>query len=367
MVNASLLARNEDLPRPDEGHVLITGGAGFIGTNLAHRLLLQGRRVVVLDDLSRAGAKENLACLMREHRGLLAFARADIRDAQAVANAIADAGAVFHLAAQVAVAASFADPRRDFDINVGGTVNVLEAIRQRPCRPPLIFTSTSKIYGALGGLSWCALGSRYEPEDGHCRRFGIGESRPLEPHTPHGCSKSAADQYVLDYARSFNLPALCFRLGDVYGPHQCGMQDHGFVAHFLSRAVDGLPLTIYGDGKQVRDLLFIDDLVDALLLAWHSAYRLRGRAFNIGGGPENAVSLLELLDAIEEIHGARPELELGDWRPGDQRYYVSDIRAFKEASGWSPQVGVDDGLQRLHRWLLATRLPAGSPAQRVAP
>ena len=338
---------------------LITGGAGFVGANLAHRLLGAGRRVRVLDNLSRPGVERNLQWLRDTHGPALEVEVADVRDAAAVARAAAGAGAVFHFAAQVAVTTSLVDPVEDFEVNARGTLNVLEAVRAMAEPPPVIFTSTNKVYGNLEDMTLALRGRCYAPLDDAVRAYGVGEARPLRFHSPYGCSKGAADQYVLDYAHSFGLRALVFRMSCIYGPHQFGTEDQGWVAHFLIRALEGRPISLYGDGMQVRDVLYVDDLIDAFVLAERQADALAGRAFNIGGGPANATSLLELVALIGELHGERPALRLDAWRTGDQRYYVSDTRAFQAATGWAPKHGVRDGVELLYEWLVASR--AGAP------
>ena len=342
---------------------LITGGAGFIGTNLADRLLSQGAPVLVLDDLSRGGVERNLAWLRARHPGRLQVEIADIRDAAAVRGVVDRADRIFHLAAQVAVTTSLRDPLRDFEINVRGTLNVLEAARARQRPPPLLFTSTNKVYGALPDVRLERRERRYLPADPRLAARGIDERRPLDFHSPYGCSKGAADQYVLDYARSFGLPAVVFRMSCIYGPHQCGTEDQGWVAHFLMRAREQGALTIYGDGCQVRDVLFVEDLVDALLLAMRGIDRLSGQAFNIGGGPANSVSLLELLDLMSARLRLPVRVEHAGWRNGDQRYYVSDGGKFCAATGWSPAIAVAEGVARLDDWLAAA--PAPAPQERV--
>ena len=264
-------------------HILITGGAGFIGTNLAGRLLSSGRPVLVYDDLSRPGVERNLAWLTDQYGDLLRVEIADIRDRQSLRAAVQNAEQVFHFAAQVAVTTSLTDPRRDFEINVGGTLNLLEEIRSLDDPPPLLFTSTNKVYGSLSDLALEKNCTRYQPLDASLRT-GVSEERPLDFHSPYGCSKGAADQYVLDYARTFGLPAVVFRMSCIYGLHQMGTEDQGWVAHFLIRAIQGKPLVLYGDGMQVRDILFVEDLVDAFLLAQANMHTLSGEAFNIGGG-----------------------------------------------------------------------------------
>ena len=334
-------------------YVLITGGCGFIGTNVADRILKSGRPVVLYDNLSRKGVEQNLAYLQAEHGNLVDVEVADIRNSRSVTRAVRGASQVFHFSAQVAVTTSLDDPREDFEINARGTLNVLEAIRRRPDPPSIVFTSTNKVYGALDDVRVQAVGQRYQPVDAS---RGLGEDRALDFHSPYGCSKGAADQYVLDYARSYGVPAVVFRMSCIYGPHQFGTEDQGWVAHFLIRAMEGHPITLYGDGRQVRDILFIDDLVNAFLLAQSHVAAISGRAFNIGGGPSNAISLIELLDVIEQLNGGhRPEVSFSEWRRGDQRYYVSDTSAFRKATGWSPAIAARQGVRLLHEWLLESR------------
>ncbi len=340
--------------------MVITGGAGFIGTNVAARLLEQGRRVRLFDNLSRAGVEKNLAWLQSTYRDRLEVCIDDVRNATALKRAVRDAAAVYHFAAQVAVTTSVDDPVEDFAVNLQGTLNLLEALRALPEPPPLVFTSTNKVYGGLDDLAFMEIDRRYEPVDPAVRRRGIGESRPLDFHSPYGCSKGAADQYILDYSRIYGLPTVVFRMSCIYGPHQFGTEDQGWVAHFAIRAIEGQPITLYGDGMQVRDILFVEDLVDAMLLAVEQIDGTRGRAFNIGGGADRTTSLLELLDLIKALQPAQPRVTLSDWRPGDQRYYVSDITRFREATGWEPKVSVQDGVAALIDWLQAQRTPAAA-------
>jgi CDP-paratose 2-epimerase len=336
-------------------YALITGGCGFIGTNLADRLLSSGRRVLLYDNLSRGGVEQNLEYLRSRHGSLVDAEIADIRNSRSVARAVRNASEVFHFAAQVAVTTSLDDPRQDFEVNARGTLNVLEAIRRRQTPPPVVFTSTNKVYGALDDMPLSVAGGRYQPADAR----GVAEDRALDFHSPYGCSKGAADQYVLDYSRSYGIPAVVFRMSCIYGPHQFGTEDQGWVAHFLIRAIEGRPITVYGDGKQVRDILFVEDLVDAFLVAQERMATISGRAFNIGGGAANAISLLDLLGMIEDLERQRPPITLGEWRRGDQRYYVSDTRAFREATGWSAKTGARQGVRLLHEWLLESRRGRG--------
>jgi len=339
-------------PHPAAGErILITGGAGFIGSNVAHRLLTGGQQVLILDNLSRPGVEQNLAWLRDLHGKRLEVAIADVRDRDAVRQAVEGAHTVFHFAAQVAVTTSLADPQEDFSVNAQGTLNVLEAARAQAVPPRMLFTSTNKVYGALGDIELQRLGNRYQPRNSGVRERGIDESQPLDFHSPYGCSKGAADQYVIDYARAFSLSSVVFRMSCIYGPRQFGTEDQGWVAHFIIRAMKNQPITLYGDGMQVRDILFVDDLVDAMLLAVKEAPRLAGRAFNIGGGPSNVISLRDLLDRLEAMLGRQPEFTLEDWRTGDQRYYVSDFRRFREMTGWTPKISPAEGIERLHHWL----------------
>jgi len=331
--------------------ILITGGAGFVGSNLAHRLLSSGYRVRLLDNLSRAGVERNLRWLIETHGDLVDIEVPDVRNLSIIKQAVKDASQVFHFAAQVAVTSSLVDPIEDFEINARGTLNLLEAVRSMENPPPLIFTSTNKVYGNLAELEFTKKGSRYAPlDDAICER-GINESRPLDFHSPYGCSKGAADQYVTDYARTYRIPALVFRMSCIYGPHQYGNEDQGWVAHFVIRSISGEPITIYGDGMQVRDILFVDDLVDAFLLAQQHMKKLAGNAFNIGGGPNNSISLLELLDLLAELHGGDVSVRFEDWRAADQRYYVADTSKFSGLTGWQPRVPVHEGVRRLYEWI----------------
>jgi CDP-paratose 2-epimerase len=346
------LSRQTTIPRREEGSVLITGGAGFIGTNLAHRLLLSQRRVVLYDNMLRAGVERNVSWLRSQHGDRLQVVVADVRDRAPLSRAVQSADQVFHLAAQVAVTTSLTSPFEDFQINLLGTLNLLEVLRHLDAPPPLVFTSTNKVYGGLEDIELRATRTRYEPCSSPRGPCGIAENRSLDFQSPYGCSKGAADQYVLEYARTFGIPAVVFRMSCIYGPHQFGTEDQGWVAHFLIRALEGRPITIYGDGKQVRDVLFAEDLVDALLLAQANMSLLSGQAFNIGGGPENATSLAELLHLIQGLHGIKALVEYSNWRPADQRYYVSDFTKFKEATGWTPRFCVQEGIERVYRWLV---------------
>ena len=357
--------------RPADRLALITGGAGFVATNVADRLLQDGWRVRLFDNLSRAGVEQNLEWLQHVHGDRVEFVYGDIRDADAVHGAVRHVRRAFHFAAQVAVTTSLTDPIDDFEINARGTLNLLEAIRgvDEPSRPTLLFTSTNKVYGHLDDLPLERRGRRYEPRDPHLASHGVSERRCLDFHSPYGCSKGAAEQYVLDYARTYGLPATVFRMSCIYGPHQFGTEDQGWVAHFLIQAMRGRPVTIYGDGLQVRDILFVEDLADAMLLAHDAMDEISGQAFNVGGGPANTISLLELVDLIGDLLGERPVHAFEPWRTADQRYYVSDTSKLQAATGWAPRVRVREGIERLAAWLADARRTAersAVPSSRAA-
>ncbi len=332
---------------------LITGGAGFVGSNLAHRLLSSGQRVLIFDKLSRAGAEKNLEWLTSTHRDLVDVEIADVRDSNKLQSAARDAGAVFHFAAQVAVTSSLDDPIDDFEINARGTLNLLEALRGVPTPPPMVFTSTNKVYGDFSDAAVVKRSTRYAPADEWLEAHGVSEERVLDFCSPYGCSKGAADQYVLDYAHTYGMPCAVFRMSCIYGPRQFGNEDQGWLAHFVIQTLARKPITIYGDGLQVRDVLFVDDLVDAFLLARERMDHVAGEAFNIGGGPENTVSLLELLDLVRELNGGECAIRFEPWRLADQRYYVSNTAKFRCVTGWQPRVNVREGVRRLYEWLVS--------------
>ncbi|MDD5557260.1 MAG: GDP-mannose 4,6-dehydratase [bacterium] len=329
--------------------VLVTGGAGFIGSNIAAGLAGRGRRVRVYDDLSRRGTEHNIRWLLETFPGLVEFVRADIRDFDRLRAAAADAPVIFHLAAQVAVTTSVAAPRPDFEVNALGTFNLLEAARLGGRDPVVVFTSTNKVYGGMEDLAVEEGETRYRFA-GDCR--GVSEERPLDFHSPYGCSKGAADQYVRDYARIYGMRTVVFRMSCIYGPRQFGNEDQGWVAHFLISGMKGRPVTVYGDGKQVRDILFVGDLVRAFDLAVERIDAARGRVYNIGGGDRNTLSLLELLALMRESGGRPVEPSFAPWRPGDQPIYVSDIGRARRELGWEPLVGRDEGIARLRAWIL---------------
>lgn len=344
----------------DNRPVLVTGGCGFIGCNLADHLAERGNRVLVLDNLARTGVRENAQWLKSRHGDQVTITVADIREPIPVIDAVREARAVLHLAAQVAVTDSVTDPAADFEINARGTLNVLEAVRLHNSAAPVIFASTNKVYGRLIEDSEIALaGRRYTPTS-DLIAGGISENAPLDFYSPYGCSKGTADQYVHDYARVFGLQTVVMRMSCIYGPRQFGTEDQGWIAHFLLSAIRGNPLTIYGDGHQVRDALHVADAAGAWLTALDHIALARGRVFNLGGGAANAISLLELIDRITDLTGRKVAYRFADWRPGDQPWYVTDTRALSAALGWKPQVSLAEGLRSLHSWLDSRFGPQGS-------
>lgn len=334
--------------------VLITGGVGFIGCNATTRFLSRGAEVIVLDNFSRAGTAQNLEWLRRQE-GRLLVVDADVRDAPRITRVFQehrDTDLILHLAGQVSVTGSISDPRSDFDVNAAGTLNVLEAVRAAGIRAPLIYSSTNKVYGGMPDVPVTLKGSRYLYLN---NPFGISEDHPLDFHSPYGCSKGAADQYVRDYHRIYGLNTVVFRQSCIYGLRQFGVEDQGWVAWFVIAAELNKPITLFGDGKQVRDLLFADDLLDVYEAAAANIEAVAGSAFNIGGGPDNAVSLLELLEYLEACHGRTFCSGYACWRPGDQRIYVSDIRRARKHLGWIPRVGWREGIDRLCDWVRSSR------------
>jgi CDP-paratose 2-epimerase len=329
--------------------VVIVGGAGFIGSNAAVRFMREGHAVAVIDDLSRVGTDKNLAWLREQ--GLSDFSKTDIRDAKALDAALAphrDARAVLHLAAQVAVTTSVVDPRTDFEINALGTFNVLEATRKHCPGALVVFASTNKVYGGLEHLEVKEVNGRYQLTS---RPHGISETEPLDFHSPYGCSKGAADQYVIDYSRIYGLRTVALRQSCIYGRRQFGVEDQGWVAWFTIAAKQGRPITIYGDGKQVRDALFVDDLVDLYATCIAKADTVSGKAYNVGGGPENQLSLLELLADLENKYQVTIPRTFSATRPGDQPVFVADIRKAERELGWRPKTSVPEGVAILAQWV----------------
>ena len=328
---------------------IITGGAGFIGCHSAARFHEAGDEVVVVDNLSRRGADANLEWL--RSKGVTNFVKADVRDAGALREVVAahaDADAVLHLAAQVAVTTSVADPRADFDINALGTFNVLEAVRLAGGRPAVLYASTNKVYGNLEHVQVVERNGRYAYED---RPDGVDEGELLDFHSPYGCSKGAGDQYVRDYARIYGLKTVVFRQSCIYGTRQFGIEDQGWIAWFCLATNRGQPFTIFGDGKQIRDTLWVGDLVDAYEAALARIGEVSGEVFNVGGGPGNTLSLRELVAMLEAHFGRKLDPPFADWRPGDQRVFVADIRKAGRLLGWSPKVSTADGVGRLLEWI----------------
>ena len=331
--------------------VLVAGGAGFIGCNLADSLAADGHDVLVLDALSRAGAEENLDWLRRRHPRRIGAAIADLRDDIAVEEAVRPATAIVNLAAQVAVTTSVERPLEDFETNARGTLNLLEAARKRAEPPPFVFASTNKVYGDLSDIEFSLSAGRWTPVDRTIGMRGIREDQPLRLCTPYGCSKGAAEQYVLDYGHTYGMKTAVLRMSCIYGPSQFGTEDQGWVAHFLIRARAGTPITIYGDGRQVRDILHVQDAVAAYRRILENMQTVSGRAFNVGGGPRNAVSLLDVISVSERLLGRPVRTSFAATRVGDQAWYVSDTSALEAATGWSPNIGWQDGLAALSRWL----------------
>lgn len=333
---------------------IITGGAGFIGCHAAAHFHAKGDRVVVVDNLSRRGADLNLAWL--RERGVDDFHRLDVRDARALDDLLArhtDADAVLHLAGQVAVTTSVADPRADFEANALGTFNVLEAVRTRADgRPAVLYSSTNKVYGNLEHVDVVERDGRYAYED---LPFGVDESEPIDPHSPYGCSKCAGDQYVLDYARIYNMKTVSFRQSCIFGTRQFGIEDQGWIAWFCVAAATGKAFTIFGDGKQVRDTLWVGDLLNAYERAVGRIDEVSGQAINLGGGPGNTLSLLELVAMLGRAFGRPFDPPMADWRPGDQRVFVADIRKAARLLDWSPEVGTAEGVGRLLGWIRDNR------------
>lgn len=328
----------------------ITGGAGFIGSNFVARLVKRGAEVVVFDNLSRRGSLRNLAWLRSTFgENAFTFIHGDVRDAHLLAASAAAADVIVHLASQVAVTTSVQDPRTDFECNALGTFNVLEAARASGRFPIVLYASTNKVYGGMEALRVEELETRYAYGD---YPHGIPEDFPLDFHSPYGCSKGAGDQYVRDYARIFDLPTVVFRQSCIYGPHQFGVEDQGWVAWFLIAALLGKPITIYGNGKQIRDVLFIEDLLDGYDAAIAHRDCAAGQVYNIGGGPANQLSIWsEFEPLLITLLGREIPVSWGDWRPGDQRIYVSDIRKAARDLGWEPKVGVKAGVARLLAWI----------------
>jgi CDP-paratose 2-epimerase len=333
-VSAHTAPRTSRVTGVDSGRrLLITGGAGFLGLNAALRMIADGWHVTVLDNLVRPGTERNLKWLITRQPTRTTFIKEDVRNASALADHVKNQDAILHLAGQVAVTTSLVDPVTDFDVNARGTLNVLEAVRLHNPDAPLVFASTNKVYGKL------------DKNNAACK-----ESQPIDFHSPYGCSKGAADQYVRDYARVFGMNTVVLRQSCIYGAHQYGTEDQGWVAHFVHSILRDRPLTIYGDGTQVRDLLDARDLSELYSIVIDKIGITRGEIYNVGGGPENQRNLLEVIDQIGELTNRKPNYSFADWREGDQSFYVSDITKAKTELGWEPRVAFDRGLKDLLAW-----------------
>ncbi len=340
----------------NDSSIFITGGAGFIGCNSADHFLRQGKQVTIYDNLTRKGGRSNLDWLYGEYGGdRLHLIEADVRDYDRLSMAVVEAApeTVLHLAGQVAVTSSVVDPREDFEINALGTFNVLEAVRHGAPTAAVLYASTNKVYGGMEDVGIVRRGQRYEYAD---YPLGVPESFPLDFHSPYGCSKGAGDQYTRDYARIYGLRTLVLRQSCIYGQRQFGVEDQGWVAHFVIATVMGRPISIYGDGLQVRDVLHVDDLVAAYQAGIDRIDALSGEVFNLGGGPENTLAVwTEFGPLLEELAGRPVPVHYGPWRPGDQRVFVANIRRAEELLGWRPQISPREGITRLYRWV------AGNP------
>lgn len=330
--------------------ILITGGAGFIGSNLAHRLLGEGHKVTIFDNLSRSGCDMNLTWL-RETYGPDSFrlVKANLTDFDALRRAAEGSERIYHLAGQVAVTTSVKNPRQDFEDNALGTFNALEAARLVGNNPLFLYTSTNKVYGGMEEVKVVEEATRYSYAD---FPYGIPETQPLDFHSPYGCSKGTGDQYTRDYARIYGLRTVVVRQSCIYGYRQFGIEDQGWVAWFIIAALKERPINIYGNGKQVRDVLFIEDLLDAYETVVQKSELTVGQIYNVGGGPQNTLSIwLEFGPLLEELLGRPIPIRYGDWRPGDQPVYISDIRKAERELGWRPRVSVKEGVTRLFEWI----------------
>jgi CDP-paratose 2-epimerase len=333
---------------------LITGGAGFVGCNLASRLISAGQVVTLYDNLSRRGAQGNLDWLTSTHgASRFQLIQADVRDFDRLKQAARGQDVIYHLAGQVAVTTSVLDPRDDFENNALGTFNALEAARAAGSNPIFIYASTNKVYGGMEDVVVEEEATRYRYRD---LPLGVPETQPLDFHSPYGCSKGAGDQYVRDYARIYGLRTVVMRQSCIYGTRQFGIEDQGWIAWFIIAAVTGKPITIYGDGKQVRDVLFVSDLLDVYQAAIDHIDTAAGQVYNIGGGPENTLSVwVELGPMLAKLWGRPVNVKRGDWRPGDQRICIMDTRKAQRDLNWRPKVGVAEGVRRLYEWVSANK------------
>lgn len=331
--------------------VFITGGVGFIGCNVADFYMRQGAEIILFDNLSRPGVQHNLDWL--NGRGKVTFVKGDVRDYGALRDILQknpDITDIFHEAAQVAVTTSVTDPVEDFNINALGTLNVLEAFRRYVPAAVFIYPSTNKVYGSLESLDVAEGERRYEFTSPEVKN-GVHERHPADFYSPYGCSKGTADQYVRDYARIYNLKTLVFRQSCIYGTQQYGIEDQGWVAWFIIRALFEKPLVLYGTGKQVRDVLFVDDLVQAYEAAIQNISKTRGKIYNMGGGTGNSISLLEFISFLEKTLGKKITYQFADWRHGDQKIFIADTSAAQKDFGWAPKMGHEEGILKLCNWL----------------
>lgn len=331
--------------------IVITGGAGFIGSNLAASFARDGYRIVLVDDFSRAGVERNWQWLQSEFGSQIRLEQNDIRVDNLARHLATEAAAIYHFAAQVAVTDSLDDPLHDFDINLRGTLTWLEAVRFASRPVPFIFASTNKVYGPLSDVLLERESEGWLPCDRTLRSQGIDEKRSLDFHTPYGCSKGGAEQYVLDYSRHFSCLTTVLRMSCIYGPRQCGTEDQGWLAHFASAMLRGETITLYGDGRQMRDVLFIDDAVKAYRHAWDEISHCNGMAFNLGGGPENCISLQAAIAHLEGLIGASARIDYAPWRAGDQRWYASNSNAIRTALSLPRPKSWHEGLVELAEWI----------------
>ena len=335
-------------------HYLVTGGAGFIGSNYAHRLIQRGEQVTIFDNLSRGGAPRNIAWL-EETFGKDAFKLivGDLRDADLLMDSAKDADVIVHLAGQVAVTTSVINPRDDFEANALGTFNALESARLSERNPIFIYSSTNKVYGGMEDVEIIEEATRWLYAN---LEHGCSEEQPLDFHSPYGCSKGTGDQYVRDYARIYGLRSVVFRQSCIYGPRQFGVEDQGWLAWMMIAAVTGKQITVYGDGKQVRDVLHVNDLLNAYDLAVGKIDEVKGEVYNIGGGTRNVMAIwAEFGPILERLIGRKIEVVRGDWRPGDQRVFYADFRKAQRELGWEPKIDLEEGMELLFDWINQNR------------
>ncbi|MGB8980366.1 MAG: GDP-mannose 4,6-dehydratase [Anaerolineales bacterium] len=332
----------------------ITGGAGFIGSNYVHRLAQRGENVTVYDNLSRAGAPKNIAWLEKTFgKDAFRLIVGDLRDADLLRESAKEADVIVHLAGQVAVTTSVIDPRADFEANALGTFNAIEAARLSGRDPIFIYSSTNKVYGGMEDVELVEEATRWLYKD---LKNGASEAQPLDFHSPYGCSKGTGDQYVRDYARIYGLRSVVFRQSCIYGPRQFGVEDQGWLAWMTIAAVTGRQITIYGDGKQVRDVLHVDDLLNAYDAAIERIDRAKGQVYNMGGGTRNVLAIwAEFGPILEKLLGRKIEVARADWRPGDQRVFYADYSKAKRELDWEPKIDLEEGIEALFEWVNANQ------------